>query len=94
MAVDPGDLAELNFEEAYRRLQEVVERLERGNLPLQESLALFETGTGLVRRCSAVLSQAELKITLLTKELDAEVNQERRRGGFGPGALLDDEDEA
>ncbi len=94
MAVETGEFADLDFEEAYRRLQDVVEQLERGNLPLQDSLALFETGTGLVRRCSAVLSQAELKITVLTKELDAEVNHERRRAGSFAAASPDDEDEA
>jgi len=87
---DPA--SELDFEEAYRLLQEVVEQLEKGNLPLQESLALFERGTQLVRRCTAVLDEAELKVTLLTHDLDAELNQERRRSSSTtqfPGASSD-----
>lgn len=92
MSTDAPDMKPgLGFEEAYRQLQEVVERLEKGNLPLDESLALFEEGTRLVRRCSAVLNEAELKVTLLTAELDADLNQERRRAAsFG----YDDEDES
>lgn len=79
----------LGFEEAYGQLQEVVERLEKGNLPLDESLALFEQGTQLVRRCSAVLGEAELKVNLLTADLEADLNQERRRAAtFG---LAEDE---
>jgi len=78
--------SELGFEEAYRQLQSVVERLERGNLALEESLTLFEEGTRLVRLCSNVLNEAELKVTLLTADLEADLNQDRRRAAaFGTG---------
>lgn len=62
------DTSALSFEEAYRSLQEVVDRLERGNLPLEESVALFASGTELVQRCNDLLDQAELKIKSLSRE--------------------------
>lgn len=59
--------ASLSFEEAFNDLQEVVERLELGNLPLDESIALFEKGTALVQRCTELLDQAELRIEELSQ---------------------------
>ena len=81
MLNDGTDLDDLAFEAAYGLLQEIVERLEQGNLPLEDSLALFERGTQLVRRCAVVLDAAELRVTVLTQELDEQVNAERRRPG-------------
>ena len=54
-----------SFEELYRRLEETVGKLEQGGLPLEESLALYEEGMALARRCQALLDAAELKITKL-----------------------------
>ena len=55
----------LTFEQAMARLDEIVKLLERGDAPLEQSLALFEEGTGLMRACSAQLDQAEQKVRLL-----------------------------
>ena len=46
------------FEEAMQRLEEIIGMLERGDAPLDESLALFEEGTGLIKQCRAALDQA------------------------------------
>ena len=54
-----------SFEQAVSRLEEIVTALERGEAPLEESLALFEEGTGLMRTCSALLDKAEQKVALL-----------------------------
>lgn len=54
-----------SFEEALARLEETVRRLEAGNLPLEEALALFEEGTRLARSCSESLEAADLKIRQL-----------------------------
>ncbi len=59
---------DISFEEALKRLEEVVARLEKGNLPLEESLALFQEGIGLVKRCEALLDTAEEKIEMLIQE--------------------------
>ena len=55
------------FESAMKRIEEIVRLLEQGNAPLDQSLALFEEGTGLIKKCSAALDQAEQKVELLVK---------------------------
>lgn len=57
---------ELQFEVAMKRLEEIVGQLERGNAPLDQSLALFEEGTKLIRHCGAALDRAEQQLKLLT----------------------------
>lgn len=57
---------EMQFEAAMKRLEEIVNLLERGNAPLDESLALFEEGTKLIRHCGNALDHAEQKLKLLT----------------------------
>jgi len=52
----------MTFEEAMNRLNEIVERLERGNVGLEESLALFEEGLELHKFCSEKLKELELKL--------------------------------
>ncbi len=59
---------ELPYEEAFEELQSVVAKLETGELPLEESLALFERGQALSNRCSALLEDAELKLTELVPD--------------------------
>ena len=55
------------FEESITRLEEVVRILERGDAGLDNALALFEEGTGLIKTCSKMLDEAEQKVTLLVK---------------------------
>ena len=57
--------AAMTFEEALARLEEIVRALESGSAPLDESLALFEEGVGLVKLCNARLDTAEQKVKLL-----------------------------
>jgi exodeoxyribonuclease VII small subunit len=56
------------FEQALQRLEEIVGRLEKGELPLEESLALYEEGIQLSRLCHTKLEEAEAKIELLMKD--------------------------
>ena len=66
-----------SFETAMKRLEEIVRTMERGELPLEESLKLFEEGTALVRSCAKQLDEAEMKIVKLMKGPDGEpVEQE------------------
>ena len=60
----------LSFEEAMQRLEEIVRLLERGDVPLEESLALFEEGSGLIAQCSKLLDRAEQKVIKLKKGSD------------------------
>lgn len=56
------------FEDCLKRLEEIVERLEKGDLSLEESLALFEEGMKLSNSCRGELDQAEGKIEILLKQ--------------------------
>lgn len=53
------------FEEAMARLETIVAQLEKGDLPLEESLTLFEEGAGLMKLCTKALDQAEQKVMKL-----------------------------
>ncbi len=59
------DLAALPFDKALEQLQEVVSRLEAGNLPLEESIALYERGAALHEHCGRLLDAAELRVQRL-----------------------------
>ncbi len=62
----------LSFEQSLSRLDEIVRHLEKGDLPLSESLALYEEGTGLIKQCSKMLDDAEQKVVKLKKGPDRE----------------------
>ena len=62
----------LSFEQSLARLDEIVRHLEKGDLPLSDSLSLFEEGTGLLSSCSAMLEEAEQKVVKLRKGPDRE----------------------
>ncbi|HMO14088.1 MAG TPA: exodeoxyribonuclease VII small subunit [Pirellulaceae bacterium] len=56
----------LTFEDAVRRIEEIVTRLETGRLDLDQSLRGYEEGIQLVNQCHAILEQTEAKVLLLT----------------------------
>ena len=58
------------FEESIERLERIVEKLEAGKIPLEESLKLFEEGVGLVRSCSIKLNDIEKKVKVMVKKQD------------------------
>ena len=62
----------MSYEEAIERLNRIVNDLEKGNLPLADSLTLFEEGTALMKRCTELLDQAEQKVVMLKKGPDGE----------------------
>ncbi len=53
------------FETLYRKLEETVEKLERGGLSLEEAIALYEEGMRLAKRCQELIDEAELRVTRL-----------------------------
>jgi exodeoxyribonuclease VII small subunit len=63
----PKEAPKLDFETAMRDLEALVERLEKGDLPLEESLAAFERGVMLTRSCQTALKEAEQKVEILLK---------------------------
>jgi exodeoxyribonuclease VII small subunit len=62
------DQADKKFESALEELESVVEQLESGDLSLEDSLAVFEKGVGLVKYCNQKLSEVEKKVELLIKD--------------------------
>ncbi len=62
----------LSFEQSMARLDEIVRHLEKGDMPLNDSLALFEEGTALIRSCEKQLDEAEQKVAKLRKGPDRE----------------------
>lgn len=70
MASKKKDSTEQTFEEALNRLQKIVEQLERGEVPLEESMRLYEEGLGLSRACAVKLTQADLKLKKLGKDIE------------------------
>jgi exodeoxyribonuclease VII small subunit len=61
-------MAEKKFEASLSRLEEIVTELEGGELPLEQSLKLFEEGIKLARICNARLEEAERKVEILLKD--------------------------
>lgn len=61
-------MAEKKFEAAVARLEEIVSELEKGDVPLERSLKLFEEGIKLARICQKRLREAERKVEILLKD--------------------------
>ena len=59
--------AEANFEQAMKRLEEIVERMESGELPLEDLIARYEEGMKLVKVCQERLASAEQRIEIITR---------------------------
>ena len=69
-------MGEKKFEEAMKRLEDIVQSFENGDLSLENSLEIFEEGMKLVRFCSKRLEEAEQKVTMLVKKSDGNYAQE------------------
>ncbi len=63
-----SELESLSFEAAYAELERTVTRLDAGDLPLEDSVTLFERGKRLSEYCQRLLDQAELRITQIGAE--------------------------
>ncbi|MDM7923827.1 MAG: exodeoxyribonuclease VII small subunit [Pyrinomonadaceae bacterium] len=64
------------FEQSLDELESIVKKLEEGDMPLEESLELFERGVKLSRDCRERLTKAERRIAMLTKDSDGELQIE------------------
>ena len=56
------DVGSLSFEAALKQLEEIVTKLERGDVPLEESIAIYERGEALKKHCEALLARAEERV--------------------------------
>ncbi len=63
-----GDAAAPDFEKSLQELEKLIAQLERGDLPLAESLTLFEQGVALTRACHGALAQAQQRVEILLKD--------------------------
>lgn len=76
-----GTSQDESFEALYERLDETVRRLENGGLTLEESVALYEEGMQLARRCQELLQRAELKVTRLQESFEESIGALRSAAG-------------
>jgi len=67
-----GNNGNISFEQAAARVDEIVRLLEKGDAPLDKSLALFEEGAGLIKTCGKMLDAAEQTVVKLQKGGDGE----------------------
>jgi exodeoxyribonuclease VII small subunit len=80
-----------NFEQTLAELEALVARLESGELPLDQALAIFEQGVKLTRACQAALQAAQQKVQILTQQ-GGEPRLEDFEAGGGATAADDDDD--
>ena len=64
------------FEENIERLEEIVQIIESGDVPLTESMKLFKEGTALIEKCSKILNEAELQVSKVTVAADGSLKEE------------------
>ncbi len=65
-----SNVAKMSFEEAMTELETLVGQLESGNVPLEESIKLYERGDALKKHCEQKLAEAEEKVAQITKGAD------------------------
>ncbi len=70
------ELTLATFEESLKKLETIVDQLEKGDLPLEESLKLFQEGVGLSAVCKQELDAAEGKVQMLVKQRDGSLRTE------------------
>jgi exodeoxyribonuclease VII small subunit len=63
-------IGKMSFEEAMKALEGIVDRLESGEAPLEESIALYERGAALKKHCEAKLKAAEMRVSTITDGAD------------------------
>ncbi len=61
------DTSKLSFEDSIKRLKDIVDSIEQGEIPLQDSLEQYEQGMGLIKHCRGILQQAEKRIEKISK---------------------------
>jgi exodeoxyribonuclease VII small subunit len=77
------EVASLSFENALKALEEIVTKLERGDVPLEESISIYERGEALKKRCETLLSQAEERVEKIAAPREGRSGRSRStRGSF------------
>ena len=73
-----SEIAALPFERALAELEDIVTKLERGSVPLEESIAFYERGEVLKKHCEALLRNAEMRIEKIALGSDGQVSGTER----------------
>ena len=73
---EKADPKKMTFELAIDELESIVKRLEEGKVPLEESVAIYERGEALKKRCEALLADAELRVEKITRDAKGRVGTE------------------
>ena len=74
----------LDFEKAVEQIEGIIERIESGQVGLERSIAEYERGVGLLKRCREALSKAEQRVEELTAHLQAESGTAEKKGPSAP----------
>jgi exodeoxyribonuclease VII small subunit len=90
-ARDPSSDQAPDFERSLAELEGLVERLEQGDLPLDEALSTFERGVALTRDCQASLQAAQQKVEILLKRSGETEIRPFSVGSDADGALIDED---
>ncbi len=70
------EISKLTFEQAINQLKGIVDKIEQGEIPLQDSLEQYEKGMALIKHCRDILQEAEKRIERISKEEPPEPPQE------------------
>jgi len=76
------DIKDMSFEQAIQELERVVNQLDSGDVPLEESIKLYERGAALKARCEAKLKEAEEKVEQITLNADGKPTGARPAEGM------------
>ena len=63
-----NDISKLNFEQSIKELTSIVQKIEQGQIPLQDSLEQYEKGMELIKHCRGILQKAEERIEKISKK--------------------------
>ena len=81
----PEEIRNLKFEEARAKLEELVEKMESGNMPLEELISAYEKGSQLTAHCRALLEGLQRRVEVIVNGGDPEA-KEARCAEYAPGA--------
>lgn len=69
-AKTPADIAKMSFEQAMKELETIIDKLDGGDVPLEESITIYERGAALQRHCEDKLRQAEMRVQKIVARAD------------------------
>ena len=80
--MDKQGIERLDFEDTYARLEKIIQKLEEGQLSLDESVNLYEEGMTLAQHCGRKLDDAELRITEVLSAIETEIERDSTEPEF------------